>query len=142
MGLVVLSLGVAGFVRSEVLKLLSASSAAYSASPKSKLLSPPSLAGSAISLVSVVQVNLKALNVRHHKVGETNEPAMYRINDDLEYAVDIYEWSGTRWESYAANDFQSAYISIPFQEQEELIGTQAAKFRQLKQDINCTSATG
>ncbi|KAK3007093.1 hypothetical protein RJ639_017607 [Escallonia herrerae] len=40
--------------------------------------------------------HLKALNVRHHKVGETDEPAMYRINDDLEYAGDIYEWSGTR----------------------------------------------
>ncbi|KAK2982693.1 hypothetical protein RJ640_001661 [Escallonia rubra] len=55
--------------------------------------------------------HLKAPNVRHHKVGETDEPAMYRINDDLEYAVDIYEWSGTRWESYAANDFQGVYYT-------------------------------
>ncbi|KAK2979158.1 hypothetical protein RJ640_029316 [Escallonia rubra] len=58
--------------------------------------------------------HLKALNVRHHKVGETDEPAMYRINDDLKYAVDIYEWSGTRWESYAANDFQEAHNLAKF----------------------------
>lgn len=25
----------------------------------------------------------QAVNVRHHKVGETDEPAIYRINDDL-----------------------------------------------------------
>ncbi|KAK3033842.1 hypothetical protein RJ639_034260 [Escallonia herrerae] len=146
------------------LKVLSASSAAYSASPKSKLLSPPALAGSAISLArnnariiisgsldlfsnrffkSGVQKagsskkyersgneqfttelskwvfhergHLKAVNVRHHKVGETDEPAMYRINDDLEYAVDIYEWSGTRWEPYVANDVQvQFYMMSPY----------------------------
>lgn len=27
--------------------------------------------------------NLQAENVRHHKVGEADEPAIYRINDDL-----------------------------------------------------------
>ncbi|XP_022744954.1 dolichyl-diphosphooligosaccharide--protein glycosyltransferase 48 kDa subunit-like isoform X2 [Durio zibethinus] len=27
--------------------------------------------------------HLKAVNVKHHKVGETNEPALYRINDEL-----------------------------------------------------------
>ncbi|GJN09914.1 hypothetical protein PR202_ga27968 [Eleusine coracana subsp. coracana] len=123
-----------------VLKVLSASPSAYSANPKTKLASPPSLTGSAISLVSVMQVaveslltkfclcscrqeimleflksgvqkagsktkheragneqfvtetskwvfhergHLKAVNVKHHKIGETNEPGMYRINDDL-----------------------------------------------------------
>ncbi|KAK2986843.1 hypothetical protein RJ640_011068 [Escallonia rubra] len=146
------------------LKVLSASSAAYSASPKSKLQSPPALAGSAISLArnnariiisgsldlfsnrffkSGVQKagsskkyersgneqfttelskwvfhergHLKAVNVRHHKVGETDEPAMYRINDDLEYAVDIYEWSGTRWEPYVADDVQvQFYMMSPY----------------------------
>ncbi|GJV82450.1 dolichyl-diphosphooligosaccharide--protein glycosyltransferase 48 kDa subunit [Tanacetum coccineum] len=139
-----------------VLKVLSASPSAYSANPKSKLSSPPSLSGSSISLVSVVQArnnarvvfsgsldlfsnkffkspvqkagssdkyeksgnqrfvtelskwvfhergHLKstvstsiqslmnfhlecrqAVNVRHHRVGETEEPVIYRINDDL-----------------------------------------------------------
>ncbi|KAI3674741.1 hypothetical protein L2E82_51967 [Cichorium intybus] len=118
-----------------VLKVLSASPSAYSANPKSKLSTPPSLSGSSISSVSVVQArnnarivfsgssdlfsnkhsifysfvfaksgnqqfateiskwvfsergHLKAVNVRHQRVGETDESAIYRINDDLEYLV-------------------------------------------------------
>uniref|UniRef100_A0A5B7BEA9 Dolichyl-diphosphooligosaccharide--protein glycosyltransferase 48 kDa subunit n=1 Tax=Davidia involucrata TaxID=16924 RepID=A0A5B7BEA9_DAVIN len=152
-----------------VLKILSASPSAYSANPKSKLSNPPSLTGSAISLVSIVQArnnarilisgslsmfsnrfsrsgvqkagsstkhaksgneqfltelskwvfhergHLKAANVRHHKVGEADEPAMYRINDDLEYFVEIHEWSGTSWEPYVANDVQvQFYMMSPY----------------------------
>ncbi|PWA81681.1 dolichyl-diphosphooligosaccharide-protein glycosyltransferase 48kDa subunit family protein [Artemisia annua] len=152
-----------------VLKVLSASPSAYSANPKSKLSSPPSLSGSSISLVSVVQArnnarivfsgsldlfsnkffkspvqkagssdkyeksgnqqfvtelskwvfhergHLKAVNVRHHRVGETEEPAIYRINDDLEYLVEIYEWSGSSWEPYVANDVQvQFYMMSPY----------------------------
>jgi oligosaccharyltransferase complex subunit beta len=151
------------------LKVLSASSSAYSANPKSKLLNPPSITGSSIALVSVVQArnnarimisgsldmfsnrllrsdvqkagnsnkfeksgneqfvtelskwifhergHLKAINVRHNKVGETNEPAMYRITDDLEYSVEIYEWSGSSWEPYVANDVQlQFYMMSPY----------------------------
>ncbi|KAF1899073.1 hypothetical protein Lal_00019194 [Lupinus albus] len=152
-----------------VLKVLSASPSAYSADPKSKLATPPSLTGSTISLVSVIQArnnarilisgslslfsnrffrssvqkagspikhgksgneqflteiskwvfhergHLKAVNVQHHKIGEAEEPAMYRINDDLEYSVEIYEWSGTTWEPYVANDVQvQFYMMSPY----------------------------
>ncbi|XP_042495714.1 dolichyl-diphosphooligosaccharide--protein glycosyltransferase 48 kDa subunit-like [Macadamia integrifolia] len=152
-----------------VLKVLSASPSAYSANPKNKLSTPPSLTGSAISLVSVVQArnnarilisgslslfsnrlfrsgvqkagsstkfeksgneqfvtelskwvfhergHLKAVNVRHNKVGETDEPAIYRINDDLEYSVEIYEWSGTSWVPYMADDVQvQFYMMSPY----------------------------
>lgn len=152
-----------------VLQVLSASPAAYSANPSSKLSRPPVLTGTSISLVSVVQArnnarvlisgsldmfsdwffrssvqksgtsltyeksgneqfltelskwifhekgHLKATNVRHHKVGETNEPSIYRINDDLEYSVEIYEWSGTRWEPYVADDVQlQFYMMSPY----------------------------
>ncbi|CAL5324762.1 unnamed protein product [Camellia sinensis] len=151
------------------MKVLGASPSAYSANPKSKLSNPPSLTGSAISLVSVVQArnnarimiagsldmfsnrlfksgvqkagssnkyeksgneqfvtelskwvfhergHLKAVNVRHHKVGETDEPAIYRINDDLEYSVEIFEWSGTNWEPYVSNDVQvQFYMMSPY----------------------------
>lgn len=151
------------------LKVLSASSSAYSANLNSKLLNPPLLTGSDISLVSVVQArnnariiisgsldlfsnrlfksgvqkagsphkfekcgneefvseiskwvfhergHLKAVNVKHHKVGETDEPAMYRINDDLEYSVEIYEWSGTSWKPYLGNDVQvQFYMMSPY----------------------------
>ncbi|XP_043713103.1 dolichyl-diphosphooligosaccharide--protein glycosyltransferase 48 kDa subunit-like [Telopea speciosissima] len=152
-----------------VLKVLAASPSAYSVNPKSKLSTPPSLTGSAISLVSVVQArnnarilisgslalfsnqlfrsgvekagsstkfeksgneqfvtelskwvfhergHLKAVNVRHNKVGETGEPAIYRINDDLEYSVEIYEWSGTSWVPYIADDVQvQFYMMSPY----------------------------
>ncbi|XP_073151704.1 dolichyl-diphosphooligosaccharide--protein glycosyltransferase 48 kDa subunit-like [Henckelia pumila] len=154
---------------SMVIKVLSASPAAYSANPHSKLSNPPSLTGSAISLVSVVQArnnarilisgslsmfsnrffrsqvqkagssikheksgneqfltelskwifhergHLKAVNVRHHKVGEVVEPSIYRIKDDLEYSVEIYEWSGTSWEPYVADDVQlQFYMMSPY----------------------------
>ncbi|XP_074590286.1 dolichyl-diphosphooligosaccharide--protein glycosyltransferase 48 kDa subunit [Curcuma longa] len=152
-----------------VLKVLSASPAAYSANPATKLSSPPSLTGSAISLVSIVQArnnarvlitgsldmfsnrflkssvqkagssikneksgnqqflseiskwvfhergHLKAINVHHHKVGETNEPSIYRINDDLEYSLEIYEWSGSSWKPYVADDVQvQFYMMSPY----------------------------
>ncbi|KAE8698561.1 Dolichyl-diphosphooligosaccharide--protein glycosyltransferase 48 kDa subunit [Hibiscus syriacus] len=156
-------------VNSLVFKVLSASPSAYSANPKSKLLAPPSLMGSAISLVSVIQArnnarilicgslsmfsnrffksgvqkvgsttkheksgneqflteiskwvfhergHLKAVNVKHHKIGETDEPALYRINDELVYSVEIYEWSGKRWEPYVADDVQvQFYMMSPY----------------------------
>ncbi|URD76153.1 dolichyl-diphosphooligosaccharide--protein glycosyltransferase 48 [Musa troglodytarum] len=59
--------------------------------------------------------HLKAVNLHHHKVGETNEPSMYRINDDLEYSVEIYEWSGSSWEPYLADDVQvQFYMMSPY----------------------------
>ncbi|KAB1199016.1 Dolichyl-diphosphooligosaccharide--protein glycosyltransferase 48 kDa subunit [Morella rubra] len=152
-----------------VSKVLSASPSAYSANPKSKLSNPPSLTGSAISLVSILQArnnarilisgslsmfsnrffrsevqkagsptkheksgneqfltelskwvfhergHLKAINVQHHKAGEAGEPAMYRINDDLEYSVEVYEWSGRSWEPYVADDVQvQFYMMSPY----------------------------
>ncbi|KAK6159437.1 hypothetical protein DH2020_006751 [Rehmannia glutinosa] len=152
-----------------VLTVLSASPAAYSANPKSKLSNPPTLTGSAISLVSIVQArnnarilisgslsmfsnrffrsgvqkagttskhekcgneqfltelskwvfhesgHLKAVNVKHHKVGEKDEPSMYRIKDDLDYSVEVYEWSGTSWEPYLADDLQvQFYMMSPY----------------------------
>ncbi|KAL3621216.1 Dolichyl-diphosphooligosaccharide--protein glycosyltransferase 48 kDa subunit [Castilleja foliolosa] len=152
-----------------VLKVLSASPAAYSANPKSKLSTPPTLTGTGVSLVSVVQArnnarilisgslsmfsnrfflsgvqkagtttkheksgneqflnelskwifhergHLKAVNVQHHKVGEKEEPSMYRIKDDLDYSVEVYEWSGRSWEPYVADDLQiQFYMMSPY----------------------------
>ncbi|GER40041.1 glycosyltransferase 48 kDa subunit [Striga asiatica] len=185
-----------------VLKVLSASSSAYSANPTSELLNPPPLTGTAISLVSVLQArnnarvmisgsldlfsnragvqkngsvkklvkllsfihflgtkypveecfltslmifliyiiawrheksgneqfvaelskwifhergHLKAVNLKHNKVGETEEPPTYRINDDLEFSVEIYEWSGTSWVPYVAKDVQvQFYMMSPY----------------------------
>ncbi|MCL7028639.1 hypothetical protein MKW94_023044 [Papaver nudicaule] len=56
--------------------------------------------------------HLKAVNVRHHRVGETDEPAIYRINDEVEYSVEIYEWSGKSWVPYIANDVQLQFFMM------------------------------
>ncbi|CAA0807587.1 Dolichyl-diphosphooligosaccharide--protein glycosyltransferase 48 kDa subunit [Striga hermonthica] len=152
-----------------VLKVLSASPAAYSANPKSMLSTAPTLTASGISLVSIVQArnnarilisgslsmfsnrffrsgvqkagtankheksgneqfltelskwvfhergHLKAVNVKHHKAGLKDEPSMYRIKDDLEYSVEVYEWSGKSWEPYVADDLQvQFYMMSPY----------------------------
>ncbi|EPS64575.1 hypothetical protein M569_10206, partial [Genlisea aurea] len=59
--------------------------------------------------------HLKAVNVRHHKVGEIVEPSMYRIKDDVDYSVEVYEWSGSGWEPYIADDLQvQFYMMSPY----------------------------
>ncbi|XP_021731630.1 dolichyl-diphosphooligosaccharide--protein glycosyltransferase 48 kDa subunit-like [Chenopodium quinoa] len=59
--------------------------------------------------------HLKAVNVRHHKTGQTDEPSIYRITDDLEYSVEIYEWSGVNWEPYVTDDVQvQFYMMSPY----------------------------
>lgn len=35
-------------------------------------------------------MNFQAVNIRHHKVGETDEPAIYRIKDDLVSSVRVF----------------------------------------------------
>ncbi|XP_020578404.1 dolichyl-diphosphooligosaccharide--protein glycosyltransferase 48 kDa subunit isoform X2 [Phalaenopsis equestris] len=59
--------------------------------------------------------HLKAVNVTHRRAAEMSEPAMYRINDDLEYSVEIYEWSGASWKPYVADDVQvQFYMMSPY----------------------------
>ncbi|XP_057814963.2 dolichyl-diphosphooligosaccharide--protein glycosyltransferase 48 kDa subunit [Cryptomeria japonica] len=59
--------------------------------------------------------HLKAVNVKHHKIGENVEPAMYRITDHMEYSVEIYEWTGKDWRPYVADDVQvQFYMMSPY----------------------------
>ncbi|KAI5577211.1 hypothetical protein BDE02_09G099100 [Populus trichocarpa] len=59
--------------------------------------------------------HLKAVDVRHHEVGEADEPAIYRIKDELEYSVEIYVWSGASCEPYVADDVQvQFYMMSPY----------------------------
>ncbi|XP_010558104.1 PREDICTED: dolichyl-diphosphooligosaccharide--protein glycosyltransferase 48 kDa subunit [Tarenaya hassleriana] len=59
--------------------------------------------------------HLKAGNLVHHKAGERDEPGMYRIKDDLEFSVEIHEWSGKNWEPYVADDVQvQFYMMSPY----------------------------
>ncbi|EFJ17342.1 hypothetical protein SELMODRAFT_114688 [Selaginella moellendorffii] len=151
------------------IKVLTASSSAYSANPNAVLASPPALTGTSIGLVSVVQArnnarilisgsldmfsdnfinspvritgsterfdksgnqefvdelskwvfhergHLKAVNLQHHKVGESGEPSMYRITDHLEFSLEIYEWTGKNWQPYQADDVQvEFYMMSPY----------------------------
>ncbi|CAH8331149.1 unnamed protein product [Eruca vesicaria subsp. sativa] len=59
--------------------------------------------------------HLKAGSLVHHRVGEADEPAIYRIKDDLEFSVEILEWSGKSWEPYVADDVQvQFYMMSPY----------------------------
>ncbi|KAH7439679.1 hypothetical protein KP509_04G071900 [Ceratopteris richardii] len=59
--------------------------------------------------------HLKAVNIHHHKVGDTKEPTMYRISDYLEYSMEIYEWTLNGWSPYLANDVQvQFYMMSPY----------------------------
>lgn len=43
---------------------------------------------------------LRASNVRHHLVGETEAPRVYTVREEVEYAVDVEEWDGAKWVPY------------------------------------------
>ena len=43
---------------------------------------------------------LRVSNVHHNKVGSTEQPDWYRITDDLQFALDIHEYSGGSWKPY------------------------------------------
>lgn len=59
--------------------------------------------------------HLKAFNLRHNKVGSADEPAVYRVSDQLEFSVDIMEWTGTQWAPFVADDVQvQFYMMSPY----------------------------
>ncbi|KAG0623990.1 hypothetical protein M758_3G215800 [Ceratodon purpureus] len=59
--------------------------------------------------------HLKASNVHHHKIGETDEPSMYRITDNARYSLEINEWNGKEWQPYQADDVQlQFYMMSPY----------------------------
>jgi oligosaccharyltransferase complex subunit beta len=55
---------------------------------------------------------LRASNVRHHRVNETDAPAMYTINEDIEYSIQIEQWNGKRWVPFSAKDVQLEFRMI------------------------------
>ncbi|KAJ7296159.1 hypothetical protein O6H91_Y140700 [Diphasiastrum complanatum] len=59
--------------------------------------------------------HLKVVNLQHHKAGEKLEPPMYRISDQLEFSIEIYEWSGKHWRPFQASDVQvQFYMMSPY----------------------------
>ena len=43
---------------------------------------------------------LRVSNVHHNKAGSSEQPDWYRITDDLEFALDIHEFSEGSWKPY------------------------------------------
>ena len=43
---------------------------------------------------------LRASHLRHHRVGETEQPAAYRVSDELVFSLDIEELVEGSWQPY------------------------------------------
>jgi len=56
---------------------------------------------------------LQSSNVVHKNIGtnETN-PGVYRINDIMEYSVQIQEWDGKKWKPYKADDVKLEFVRL------------------------------
>ena len=55
---------------------------------------------------------LRASKPIHHRAGEKSPPKVYRINDTIEYHVDIHQWNGDKWIAYAASDVQLEFVRL------------------------------
>ncbi|PNH04740.1 Dolichyl-diphosphooligosaccharide--protein glycosyltransferase subunit [Tetrabaena socialis] len=64
---------------------------------------------------------LVASNLRHHLLGSDEQPAGYRVNDEVEFAVDVMEVTGGVAKPYKVDDLQvefvmlNPYIRLPLQ---------------------------
>lgn len=55
---------------------------------------------------------LKAENLVHRRVGSDDlKPYNYRLNEDVHFSIDIYEWNGQNWIPYNS-DGQDVYLEF------------------------------
>eukprot|EP00392_Amoebophrya_sp_AT5.2_P003616 g3621.t1 len=55
---------------------------------------------------------LRMSNLHSHKVGESVQPYMYRVMDDIVFNIDIEEWKHGEWRPYVANDVQLEFVML------------------------------
>jgi len=55
---------------------------------------------------------LRTSNVTHHRVGETAEPSIYTIKEDIVFSVTIEEWRDDKWVPYVSTDVQLQFIML------------------------------
>ncbi|PNW72980.1 hypothetical protein CHLRE_14g614100v5 [Chlamydomonas reinhardtii] len=55
---------------------------------------------------------LVASNMRHHLLGSEDQPWGYRVNDDVEFLVDVMEVEGGESKPYKADDVQVEFIML------------------------------
>eukprot|EP01068_Selenidium_serpulae_P018868 Selendium_serpulae@DN6492_c2_g2_i1.p1 len=51
-------------------------------------------------------------NLKHHKVGETHAPHMYRIRDKVRFTVELWELRDTQFHPYLADDVQLDFTML------------------------------
>merc|ERR1711976_95312 len=58
---------------------------------------------------------LRVGQVKHHLQGEKQPPTAYTITQDVEYSIEIEEYSAGKWQPFKANDVQLEFVRIdPF----------------------------
>ncbi|EER12890.1 dolichyl-diphosphooligosaccharide-protein glycosyltransferase beta subunit, putative, partial [Perkinsus marinus ATCC 50983] len=55
---------------------------------------------------------IRAVNMRHHKVGETEAPYMYTEGDDITFEIQLEELTMKGWVPYTAPDIQLEYTML------------------------------
>jgi oligosaccharyltransferase complex subunit beta len=55
---------------------------------------------------------LRATNITHHRVGETQSPQFYTIKDEIVYSVKIEEKDGQKWVPFQSNNVQLEFSML------------------------------
>ena len=55
---------------------------------------------------------LRTRDLKHHLVGQTQRPYMYRMSDDISFSIVIEEYKQGTWSPYVADDVQLEYTMI------------------------------
>jgi len=58
---------------------------------------------------------LKVANIKHHKLGETETPYNYKIEDEIYYSIEIYRWNSnvTEWMPYiSGHDIMLEFVML------------------------------
>jgi len=55
---------------------------------------------------------LRASNITHHRVGETEAPFIYTVKDDIVYSVRIEEYNGDAWVPFQSNNVQLEFTML------------------------------
>eukprot|EP01121_Diplochlamys_sp_Union-15-3_P003498 TRINITY_DN1339_c0_g1_i3.p1 TRINITY_DN1339_c0_g1~~TRINITY_DN1339_c0_g1_i3.p1 ORF type:complete len:435 (-),score=81.64 TRINITY_DN1339_c0_g1_i3:60-1364(-) len=55
---------------------------------------------------------LRASNLKHHVKGQSQAPAIYTVNEEIVFSVDIEEWNGKEWVPFVTNDVQLEFIML------------------------------
>eukprot|EP01121_Diplochlamys_sp_Union-15-3_P003497 TRINITY_DN1339_c0_g1_i2.p1 TRINITY_DN1339_c0_g1~~TRINITY_DN1339_c0_g1_i2.p1 ORF type:complete len:436 (-),score=70.51 TRINITY_DN1339_c0_g1_i2:60-1367(-) len=55
---------------------------------------------------------IRASNLKHHIKGQSQAPAVYTVNQEIVFSVDIEQWNGKEWVPFVTNDVQLEFIML------------------------------